>query len=232
MAEKSEFSDRIINLPGDLSSNDVAENEVEALIDQRISKGMVNLIADARDINYLNSGGLGFLIKILKKLKENNGDLYIRNLNKQLLGLFEMTKLDSVFSLNVGDETFTAIARDLFLPESDDKFDFSLKLQGDIAVLLLSGTMKERVCVRTMREKIQKNLPKSKKILLDFKELESIDSLFIGGLINVNQIVHSAGGELRICNMNEEIESTLKMLSIDKIIHICKRKDLALNGWV
>jgi len=63
-----------------------------------IQKGQVFLVLDLSDVEFIDSSGLGALVSTLKTLG-GQGDLVICGVQKSLLLLFELTRLDRVFRL-------------------------------------------------------------------------------------------------------------------------------------
>jgi anti-sigma B factor antagonist len=76
-----------------------------------IHKGQVFLILDLSDVEFIDSSGLGALVATLKTLG-GQGDLVICGVQKPLLVLFELTRLDRVFRLyNDSKEAIEALSR-------------------------------------------------------------------------------------------------------------------------
>ena len=48
---------------------------------------------------YIDSSGLGVLVSLSKKIREQGGELRLANLNDDLKTLFELTKLDTLFQI-------------------------------------------------------------------------------------------------------------------------------------
>jgi len=48
---------------------------------------------------YIDSSGLGVLVSLSKKIREQGGELRLAGLNADLQTLFELTKLDTLFSI-------------------------------------------------------------------------------------------------------------------------------------
>ncbi|MDR3566037.1 MAG: STAS domain-containing protein [Negativicutes bacterium] len=64
-----------------------------------IEKGRYRFLVDLSNVKYLDSAGLGVLIKIRKKVQSQGGDIAIRGLNGIVKELFEMTSLDQLFTI-------------------------------------------------------------------------------------------------------------------------------------
>jgi anti-sigma B factor antagonist len=54
---------------------------------------------DFAGTGYIDSSGLGVLVSLSKKIREQGGELRLANLNDDLRTLFELTKLDSLFHI-------------------------------------------------------------------------------------------------------------------------------------
>jgi len=56
-----------------------------------------DIIINGEKLSYLDSTGLGVLISILKKLKDNEYKVYLLNIKPNIRKIFEITKLDKLF---------------------------------------------------------------------------------------------------------------------------------------
>ncbi|MCC6243775.1 MAG: STAS domain-containing protein, partial [Gemmatimonadaceae bacterium] len=57
------------------------------------------VVVDFSASAYIDSSGLGALVSLGKRLREQGGDLRLTGLNDDLRTLFELTRLDSLFPL-------------------------------------------------------------------------------------------------------------------------------------
>lgn len=62
-----------------------------------------NLLIDCKNLEYLDSTGLGSFIYILKKVKEKDYKIYIDNLKPNIKKLFDITQLDKLFIIRGED---------------------------------------------------------------------------------------------------------------------------------
>ena len=56
-----------------------------------------DILIDGKDLDYLDSTGLGALISILKTVKDTNYKIYIENIKPNIRKLFYITELDKLF---------------------------------------------------------------------------------------------------------------------------------------
>jgi anti-sigma B factor antagonist len=68
-----------------------------------------HVIINLGDVGFIDSSGLSTLVKGLKHCRQNNGELYLSNLQQAVLIIFELTRLDKAFKI-VDDEQ-TALAK-------------------------------------------------------------------------------------------------------------------------
>jgi len=82
--------------------------ELKATIQQALDNGERKLLIDFAKTGYIDSSGLGALVSISKKVREEGGELRLSGLNEDLRSLFELTKLDTLFA--IADDSAQALA--------------------------------------------------------------------------------------------------------------------------
>ena len=65
-------------------------------------EGAVKVVIDFTIVQFLSSSVLGLLIRISKKIYEQNGQLRLCNINPKIFSIFEITRLDEVFDIRDG----------------------------------------------------------------------------------------------------------------------------------
>lgn len=66
-------------------------------------KNKADIIIDGIKLNYIDSTGLGALISILKRLKENEYKIYLSNIKPNIRKIFDITELDKLFIIRGED---------------------------------------------------------------------------------------------------------------------------------
>src|SRR5262249_53568653 len=64
-----------------------------------VERGGERVLIDFFQTGYIDSSGLGVLVSLSKKIREQGGELRLANLNDDLKTLFELTKLDTLFQI-------------------------------------------------------------------------------------------------------------------------------------
>ena len=73
--------------------------ELKQKVLDALEGGARKFVVDFTRTGYIDSSGLGVLVSLSKKIREQGGDLRLAGLNEDLQTLFELTKLDTLFSI-------------------------------------------------------------------------------------------------------------------------------------
>ncbi|HHP7241487.1 MAG TPA: STAS domain-containing protein [Cyclobacteriaceae bacterium] len=95
---KIEGNTLILTMHGDL----IGENsgpEIIEIVNNALSDKMINCIIDIENIRYINSSGIGVLITILTKFRNQGGETVLLKPSEQVKRLLIITKLNSIFTI-------------------------------------------------------------------------------------------------------------------------------------
>jgi len=82
--------------------------ELKQKVLDELERGERKFLIDFSRTGYIDSSGLGVLVSLSKKIREQGGELRLANLNEDLRTLFELTKLDTLFNIaDTRDEALT-----------------------------------------------------------------------------------------------------------------------------
>ena len=74
-------------------------DQFKQLVVDEIARGYRGFILDLTRCGYIDSSGLGVLVSIARKIQAAGGTIVLENLNEDLQALFELTKLDKLFTI-------------------------------------------------------------------------------------------------------------------------------------
>ena len=73
-------------------------------------QALKKVVVDLEKVNYIDSSGLATLVEILKRTKSQGGSLGLSGLSDKVKSLFEITKLDKLFTiLRTQDEAVSRV---------------------------------------------------------------------------------------------------------------------------
>ena len=73
--------------------------ELKQQVLEQLEDGDRKFVIDFAKTGYIDSSGLGVLVSLSKKIREQGGELRLSSLNEDLRTLFELTKLDTLFRI-------------------------------------------------------------------------------------------------------------------------------------
>jgi len=74
-------------------------HELKQKVVDALDVGERKVVIDFTNTGYIDSSGLGALVSLSKKIRDQGGDLKLAGLNEDLRTLFELTKLDTLFTI-------------------------------------------------------------------------------------------------------------------------------------
>jgi len=89
----------ILTVSGDLVIGD-PETTFKKTVTRLLEEGRVHLLVDLTGVGFLDSSGLGALVRALTQSQKEGGQTKLLGANEQIRKLLQMTKLDSVFELH------------------------------------------------------------------------------------------------------------------------------------
>lgn len=87
----------VIEVEGQLIVGNRQELKQQVL--DALEAGDRKYLIDFTKTGYIDSSGLGVLVSLSKKIRDEGGDLRLAGLNEDLRTLFELTKLDTLFAI-------------------------------------------------------------------------------------------------------------------------------------
>lgn len=95
---------QVIEPEGILDSTKTADFHRQ--IEQCIESGVDTILIDFTNVTFMDSSGLGALVKALKTLQAGSVQLFLCSINEQIKMLFELTSMDNFFNILDDREEF------------------------------------------------------------------------------------------------------------------------------
>jgi len=98
LSVREDGSITVISVEGDLVIG-APEAEFKKTVAHLLERGRTNLLIDLSAVGFLDSSGLGSLVRALTTSQNEGGSTKLVGVGPQVRKLLEMTKLDSVFEM-------------------------------------------------------------------------------------------------------------------------------------
>lgn len=90
-------SNMILRLSGRFDSYETGR--VGEWLDQASGQPPARVILNLSEVNFVDSSALALMVKGMKRCRQQQGDLYLCNLQQPVRVIFELTRLDKAFSM-------------------------------------------------------------------------------------------------------------------------------------
>ena len=77
----------------------VAAQQIEETITPLLEHADQTIVLDCEKMPFISSSGLRIFLKIRKEVAAKGGQMFLRNINPDVMQVFKMTKLDGVFEI-------------------------------------------------------------------------------------------------------------------------------------
>jgi len=91
--------DELIRATDEARNRMIGSEKLSETVLDELERGEKKFLIDFSQTGYIDSSGLGVLVSLSKKIREQGGELRLANLNDDLKTLFELTKLDTLFQI-------------------------------------------------------------------------------------------------------------------------------------
>lgn len=112
-----------------------------------------------------------------------------------------------------------------------EKFEIIERIEDDIVIFEVHGELDALVAPK-LKERIEKQIEaENLKFIINFKDLEHINSLAMGILRGKLRAVKSNGGDIKLAALNEYIASIFEMIGLDEIFEIYETEEKAIASY-
>ncbi len=208
---------------GDIQGENI--KDLELSLNNLLQDKKHNIALDMEKVETIFSRGIGILMKTQKVLKEQNGGLYLYNINDTIQRVFMQSNLIGYLNCYGSKDE---IDFELLSPEADeDVLSLELGLSIDIINLKpptlhakLGGTMDTEADIHTLRQISQDAIQNGcRELILDFTELVYLDDVAAMEIINLSKQLDDYRGKLVLQGANDIVTEQLQTMGIQGPIH-------------
>lgn len=97
ITEREQHGVTIFTLEGRVDSEGAVD--MDLALQTAVTEGKIKIVLEMSDVRYINSAGLRTLADILTQVQENQGQLYLVNLNPKVNRVFQIIGFDKFFKI-------------------------------------------------------------------------------------------------------------------------------------
>lgn len=105
-AQKDEA--RILYIDGFINAHTV--QEFEKSVQSALEEKNFRILINCKELQYINSSGLGVLMGVIEEIQENDGFLYLSNMNETVFNIFDTLGFTHLFKVfDTEEEAITSL---------------------------------------------------------------------------------------------------------------------------
>lgn len=202
-----------------------AMQAIQASLADRINGPAPHISADAIHTEYIDSMAVGILVRILKDVQHAGGTFTIRNLRGDPFVLFEETGLNKLF---VSESNGEQAATD---PRKTAGIKVESSENGGVHILTVSGPVSYPRAAFYLKEQILLALAEKHDILIDFLQVDYVDSSSIGEILQMHGMMRKTGAQMVLSGLTGIVRDAFENLSICRLIPCYKNVEQALASF-
>jgi anti-sigma B factor antagonist len=108
---------------------------------------------------------------------------------------------------------------------------FTVSTHGDVCVVEVEGQLivgNRQELKKRILDEMEKG---THKVLVDFARTGYIDSSGLGVLVSLAKKIREMGGELRLANLNDDLQTLFELTKLDTLFQISETRERALDGF-
>lgn len=106
----------------------------------------------------------------------------------------------------------------------------SIEKVNDTIIVVMKGTLDISKQGR-FKDELLKQVPSDKtKLILDFQEVNFIDSACLGALISIVRTLRNRGGDVLLFGLQNEVRSIFQITRLDKVFKVFETRQDALTA--
>ncbi len=98
---ESQGERRIVHIAGKVTYEHCAG--LQSRLDQVLAEGARDIVLDFKDVPFIDSSGIGEILRLYKLVRDRQGELALANPNQKLRMLFSMYRFDRFMKIREGE---------------------------------------------------------------------------------------------------------------------------------
>lgn len=183
-------------------------------------RGGQSLLLDCRNLEYLDSSGIGALIRLRKQLLERGGKLKLVGVNQEVYDVLKISRLHRLFDIVESVEAAVADFETAKQRKSPPRsYHVSVKKQtlgrARVIVLLQPDALLE-VNFQEFLRAIAPDISAFDALLLDLSVVSNMDSFGVAALLQLHSLAQKAGKPFLLISSKPTLGNLLRMHHVEK----------------
>lgn len=197
--------------------------------EQHLKTGEGAFILDLEETKLFNSMALGSVLKLHNLYRRQNRSVILIHVNQDAMETLKTSGLIHILNIIKPQEERRV---DIAEATVNLAVELDFEIYRDIGIFKFGGSMLTPSDTELFFNMAKQILSDGFKMLIDMSDLVYIDSMGIGAIIKIHQIMKSHQGEIRICSAGDILKDILERQNLTSIITLYDTRDQALKDWL
>jgi anti-sigma B factor antagonist len=112
-----------------------------------------------------------------------------------------------------------------------ERVSVEVEKKGAVSIMRLSGTALDVSNVAAFRADFGNVVKDNPRVVLNFQNLEFIDSSGVGSLLSLLRQCNGSGGDVKLCALPDNIRSLFELVRINRLFEIFPTEDEAVRAF-
>jgi len=108
----------------------------------------------------------------------------------------------------------------------------TIEKRGEVIIVKAAVDTLDASNEKRFKKEVISSLPPGSKVILDLSGVQFIDSSGLGVILSCYRHLHAAGGDLKLCCLNEQVHTLFELVRMHRIFDICATSDEAYSSFV
>jgi len=103
--------------------------------------------------------------------------------------------------------------------------------ENDIIVVILPGETLDAANCSEFKDEIHNILETPNKVIFNMENIQFVDSSGCGTLNACIKRIKNQGGDIKICNVLDQVGAIFRLIKLDRVFHICDTLEEAIHAF-
>jgi len=177
-----------------------------------------NLILDFSNVGFIDSTGLGFLVRTWRQINRDNRKLRMVGVRPPIVHFFKLNRLWDIFSMIAEENTEHAI-KDLEVKRGKADFQYDPEEREEYVVFRLSGILTADQMERVDRDAFFKSF-KGKDVIFNLGRLNFVDSTGLSFFLKALNYQKEKSKALVLCGIQDTVRQLFRITKLENVFEM------------
>ena len=208
---------------------------LQNMVGMLISQGETNFLIDLSELENVNSGIIGVMSDIHKRVRNKNAELNVVMGGHGMSDVFNLSGLSATLQLHHSMEEFKTLTLDGSIEPPKKVLDsstpiFELLSKGEFRIIRVHKEIKNHKVVEDIKKSVLKLVKDGiVNFVFDFRGIKTMTSLILGMVAGLNEKIKASSGVIHVIADTSDVKDVFNVTSLSNFLKVFSTKEEFLN---